>query len=88
MCMFIKNQIVHNNVCLFVCLFVCSVSGSDICDVCSKNARIAAQCGRTDLVQAWTTAALIAEMGLHPPVTASNMPWPRHPFGRNLIKSL
>ncbi len=65
-----------------------SVSGSDIGEVCSKNAGLAAQCGRTDLVQAWSTAALIAEMGLHPPLTPATMPWPRHPFGRNLVKSL
>ena len=64
------------------------MSGKDIDELCTKNAAVAAQCGRTDLVQAWSSAALIAEMGLHPPLTASTMPWPRHPFGRNLIKSL
>lgn len=58
-------------------------------ELCTSNAGLAAQCGRMDLVQAWSTAALVADLDLPVPQDPdSGVPWPQHPFGRELIKSL
>ena len=53
------------------------------------NASAAAQVGRTDLVQVWSVAALVADIDIEVPATADDgIPWPEHPFGRDLIHSL
>ena len=66
--------------------------GSDVeavQDVCELNASAAEAQGRTDLVQAWATAALIADVGMSIPESPwIGIPWSQHPFGRELIHSL
>ena len=53
------------------------------------NASVAMQCGRAELVQAWSAAALIADVGMWvPPDADTGVPWSQHPFGRQLIHSL
>ncbi len=41
---------------------------------------------RSDLVQAWNTVYLIAEQCFSIP--DEDIPWPMHPFGRQLLSSL
>ena len=53
------------------------------------NASAAAAAGRMDLVQVWSVAALVADINIEVPVTPDDgIPWPEHPFGRELIHSL
>lgn len=66
-----------------------SLTGSNLEQLCAENATVAAVHGRADLVQAWSTAALIADERIRmTPDPDSGMPWPQHPFGRGLIRSL
>ena len=61
----------------------------DITELCTSNATLAAQHGQIDLVQAWSTAALVADLDLPVPQDPdAGTPWPQHPFGRELIRSL
>lgn len=65
------------------------MNSTDLKELCTSNASVAAQYGRMDLVQAWSTALLIADLGMKSPDSADNgVPWPEHPFGKNLIHSL
>ena len=65
------------------------MNSTDLQELCTTNASVAAQAGRMDLVQAWSTAMLIADTSLRSPLEAnSQVPWPEHPFGRRLIHSL
>ena len=53
------------------------------------NASAAALIGRMDLVQVWSVAALVADIDIEvPPSADDGVPWPEHPFGRELIHSL
>ena len=53
------------------------------------NASAAAAAGRMDLVQVWSVAALVADIEIEVPATPDDgIPWPEHPFGRELIHSL
>jgi len=62
---------------------------TDLKELCSINGSVAAQAGRMDLVQAWSTVMLIADLQLKAPLQAdSRIPWPEHPFGKKLIHSL
>ena len=69
--------------------FYYSINSSDLTDLCTSNASVAAQYGRLDLVQAWSAALLITDLGMKPPLSADDgVPWPEHPFGRKLVHSL
>lgn len=53
------------------------------------NASAASQFGRMDLVKVWSVAALVADIDIEvPPTPDDGIPWPEHPFGRELIHSL
>ena len=66
-----------------------SLVDSDITELCSTNASIAAALGRADLVQTWSISALIAATGIEVPANSDKgSPWSLHPFGRQLMKSL
>lgn len=68
---------------------VTSLVDSDITELCSTNASIAAAHGRADLVQTWSISALIAATSIEvPPHPDKGSPWSLHPFGRQLLKSL
>ena len=68
---------------------MCSISSSDIKELCTVNGTAAAQLGRMDLVQVWSVAALVADIDIEVPATPEDgVPWPEHPFGRQLIHSL
>ncbi|XP_076318578.1 WD repeat domain 59 isoform X2 [Tachypleus tridentatus] len=65
------------------------VLGGDTESVCKKNASVAAEFGRKDLVQVWQLAALIASSELFPSSDPDDgVPWSQHPFGRQLLQSL
>eukprot|EP00731_Ephydatia_muelleri_P020820 Em0013g547a len=65
------------------------LNGPDVRSICAWNASVAAQYGRSDVLQAWSLAALVADEAL---VLSSDpyeeVPWPEHPFARQLIHSL
>ena len=68
---------------------VYSLSGAGIAELCSRNASAAAQLERSDLVRAWSAAALVADPRLPVPSDpTSGVPWSQHPFSRQLIHSL
>lgn len=54
--------------------------------MCQRNAAVAASVNRRDLVQAWTTASLVASNPEADP--DDGVPWTNHPFGRSLIESM
>lgn len=65
------------------------MNSTDLKELCTANASVAAQAGRMDLVQAWSAAMLVADLNMEAPLRAeSQVPWPEHPFGRRLIHSL
>ena len=69
--------------------FHLSLSGSNIADLCSRNASATALLDRPDLVRAWSVAALVADSKLPVPSDPnSGTPWSQHPFSRQLIHSL
>ena len=66
-----------------------SISSCDVKELCTVNASAAALAGRMDLVQVWSVAALVADIDIEvPPTPDDGIPWPEHPFGRELIHSL
>ena len=65
------------------------MSSCDVKELCTVNASAAAHLGRMDLVQVWSIAALVADIDIEVPATPDDgIPWPEHPFGRDLIHSL
>ncbi|KAJ1524264.1 hypothetical protein ONE63_010778 [Megalurothrips usitatus] len=62
------------------------ISSHDVVGMCQRNAAVAATVNRRDLVQAWTTAALVASNPEADP--DDGVPWTHHPFGRSLIESM
>lgn len=66
-----------------------SLTGDDPAQLCMKNASLAAEVGRRDLVQMWTLLAQVMNKDLTPdPENDLKTPWACHPFGRKLINSL
>ena len=83
---FVLTLLFHSSLCVFIYY---SMNSSDLTELCTSNASVAAQHGRMDLVQAWSAALLIADLRMKPPLSADDgVPWPEHPFGRKLIHSL
>ena len=74
---------------VFSLMLVCRLTGPDIKSICAWNASVAAQYGRSDVLQAWSLAALVTDKAI---VLSSDpyedVPWPEHPFARQLIHSL
>ncbi|XP_034236039.1 GATOR complex protein WDR59 isoform X2 [Thrips palmi] len=62
------------------------INSHDIVNSCQRNAAVAASVNRRDLVQAWTTASLVASNPEADP--DDGVPWTNHPFGRSLIESM
>ncbi|XP_070574732.1 GATOR2 complex protein WDR59-like [Ptychodera flava] len=62
---------------------------TDIPSMCSKNASVAANVGRKDLVQVWSLAALATNKALLPSKDPDvSSPWAVHPFGRKLLSAI
>ncbi|XP_075045379.1 GATOR2 complex protein WDR59 isoform X1 [Mixophyes fleayi] len=61
----------------------------DLQEMCQKNAASALSVGRRDLVQVWALAAAANDICLTPKSDPDmEIPWARHPFGRQLLESL
>ncbi|OQR73707.1 WD repeat-containing protein 59-like [Tropilaelaps mercedesae] len=64
---------------------------ADPLDACRHNLEVAKECRRSDLVQVWTLAAQIIESQMQQQrgaVAGSELPWPMHVFGRQLVEHL
>ncbi|XP_072051931.1 GATOR2 complex protein WDR59-like [Amphiura filiformis] len=62
---------------------------NDIPAMCTKNAAAARAVGRKDLVQIWSLAAVSSNPNLKCTENPDEgSPWAKHPFGRQLLKSL
>lgn len=62
--------------------------GDDPSALCLRNAQLAAQVMRKDLVQTWTLLSKVLAKELEPTTSMSEEPWACHSFGRKMIKSL
>ncbi|XP_031559913.1 GATOR complex protein WDR59-like [Actinia tenebrosa] len=66
-----------------------TLEGNDVVEICKKNQSAAMSVGRRDLVQTWSLLALVLDRTLAQFAEIVDItPWARHPFGRDLIKSL
>ncbi|XP_076848716.1 GATOR2 complex protein WDR59 isoform X1 [Brachyhypopomus gauderio] len=62
---------------------------NDIQDTCHKNAAAALAVGRRDLAKVWALASAATSLDLCPDSDPdADLPWARHPFGRQLLETL